>query len=210
MRNRKRVKVLLPSWNKYLPLCLAALLLLSGCSSAPSRQEGTASAGAQQKLPRDYEQALSLMRSGDYGAAVPVLQKFSEDNPKLAGPYLNLGIAYTQLGESDAALAALNKAVELNPASAAAQLQRGILLRERGDFQAALGAYDQALSLQPDYALAHRNIGILYDIYLQQPAKALTHYKRYMELANSDDKTVNGWIIDLERRSGSATASATQ
>jgi tetratricopeptide (TPR) repeat protein len=204
------VKVLLPSSNKCLPICLAAALLLGGCGSTPSRQEGASAASAQQKLPRDYEQALSLMRSGDYGAAVPVLQKFSEDNPKLAGPYVNLGIAYTQLGEPGAALVALDKAVALNPASAAAQLQRGIVFRERGDFQAALGAYDKALSLQPDYALAHRNIGILYDIYLQQPAKALTHYKRYMELANGDDKTVNGWIIDLERRSGSATASATQ
>jgi tetratricopeptide (TPR) repeat protein len=86
-------------------------------------------------------------------------------------------------------------------------LQRGILYREQGDFQAALHAYDQALTLQPDYALAHRNIGILYDLYLQQPGQALTHYKRYLELVGEDDKTVSGWVIDLERRAGSAQAS---
>lgn len=210
MPSRKRVRVLLRSWNNCLPACLAIVLLLNGCSSAPSRESGaSAAATQQQKLPRDYEQALALMGSGDYGAAIPVLQKFSEDNPRLAGPYINLGIAYARVGEPETALAALDKAVELNPGNAAAQLQRGILYRERGDFQAALGAYEQALTLQPDYALAHRNIGILYDIYLQQPAKALTHYKRYMELANGDDKAVSGWIIDLERRSGSATASVT-
>jgi len=98
----------------------------------------------------------------------------------------------------------------LNPGNAAAFLQRGILYREKGDFQAALGAYEQALTLQPDYALAHRNIGILYDLYLQQAAQALTHYKRYLELQGNDDKTVSGWVIDLERRAGSAQASVTR
>lgn len=199
---------MLQSWNNSLLACLAVLLLLGGCSNTPSR-EGDVSGAAmrQQKLPGDYEQALSLMRNGDYGAAIPVLKKFSENNPQLAGPYINLGIAYGQAGEPGKALEALDKAVDLNPASAAAQLQCGILYRERGEFQTALGAYQQALKLQPDYALAHRNIGILYDIYLQQPAKALIHYKRYLALAGGDNKTVNGWIIDLERRTGSATAS---
>lgn len=191
--------------SNWLPACLATLLLLHGCSGVPSR--GPAASAEAVKLPRAYEQAIALMRSGDYGAAIPVLQKFSEENPGLSGPYLNLGIAYRQVDDADAAAAALEKALEINPASAEAQLQRGILYREQGDFQAALGAYEQALKLRPDYALAHRNLGILYDLYLQQPARALTHYKRYLQLAGAEDKTVNGWIVDLERRSGSATAS---
>jgi len=206
MPNRKKGNRLLRSCNKTLLACVASLALLGGCSSPASRHEDAAQA---QTLPVDYEKALVLMRSGDYGAAIPVLQEFSAANPELAGPYINLGIAYRQMGDADAALAALDKAVELNPGNAAAFLQRGILYREKGDFQAALGAYDQALTLQPDYALAHRNIGILYDLYLQQPAQALTHYKRYLELQGNDDKTVSGWVIDLERRAGSAQASVT-
>lgn len=191
--------------NNWPTACVAILMLLHGCSNAPPRDQDAAT--QQQQLPKTYEQAITLMRSGDYSAAIPVLQKFSEEHPELAGPYLNLGIAYRQAGEPQAALAALDKAVEINPAGAEAHLQRGILYREQGDFHAALTAYEQALKLRPDYALAHRNIGILYDLYLQQPAKALPHYKRYMQLADGDDKTVNGWIVDLERRSGSATAS---
>jgi len=207
MPNRKKGNRLLRSCNKTLLACVASLVLLGGCSSPGSRHGDSAQA---QTLPVDYEKALVLMRSGDYGAAIPVLQDFSARNPELAGPYINLGIAYRQMGDADAALAALDKAVELNPGNAAAFLQRGILYREKGDFQAALGAYDQALTLQPDYALAHRNIGILYDLYLQQPAQALTHYKRYLELQGNDDKTVSGWVIDLERRAGSAQASVTK
>jgi tetratricopeptide (TPR) repeat protein len=207
MPNRRKVKLLLLSCNKTLLACVAGLLLLNGCSSTASRQENAAQAGQQQALPGEYENALVLMRSGDYGAAIPMLQDFSASHPELAGPYINLGIAYRQMGDNGASLTALNKAVALNPENAAAHLQRGILYREAGDFPAALHAYDQALTLQPDYALAHLNIGILYDLYLQQPGEALTHYRRYLELVGEDDKTVSGWVIDLERRAGSAQAS---
>jgi len=155
-------------------------------------------------------QALDLMRSGDYATAIPVLHTFIGNHPELAGPYINLGIAYQQSGDNKAALAALDKAVELNPDNATAYLQRGILLRERGDFDSALEAYDKALALQPDYALVHRNIGILYDLYLQQPEQALAHYRRYLELLAKPDKTVNNWVIDLQRRTASTRVSIAQ
>lgn len=209
MPNRKKVKILLLSCNKTLMVCVVGVLLLGGCSSTASRHEESSQSGQQQPLPDDYEKALVLMRSGDYGAAIPVLQDFSSKHPELAGPNINLGIAYRQMGNNDAAVRALDKAVELNPGNATAHLHRGILYREEGDFQAALQAYEQALTLQPDYALAHRNIGILYDLYLQQPGQALTHYKRYLELVDEDDKTVSSWVIDLERRAGSAQARVT-
>ncbi len=196
-----------PHWNKAWSLWLAAALLMAGCSGTPERRQ-TAEAGPP-PLPPAYEQALSLMRGGDYAAAIAPLQTFSAAHPDNAGPYINLGIAYGHTGQTEAALAALDKALALNKDSAAAQLQLGILYREQGDFQAALKAYRQALKLQPDYALAHRNLGILYDLYLQQPALALRHYKHYLALAGDEDKTVNGWVIDLQRRVGAATARAT-
>jgi tetratricopeptide (TPR) repeat protein len=192
-----------PSCNRYWLPCLGVALLLGGCAGSPSQ-----TAGATRTLPGDYQQALDLMRDGNYAGAVPALQSFSESHPELAGPLVNLGIAYRHTGDNSAALEALDRAVELNPDSAAAHLQRGILRREAGDFQSALAAYDQALAVQPDYALAHRNIGILYDLYLQQPSLALTHYKRYLELLDGPDDTVNRWVVDLERRTASAHASA--
>ncbi len=194
--------------NNALAMGLAATVLLQGCAGAPSREAPPAAAeSSKADLPQVYQQALTLMGGGEYRAAIPVLRRFSATQPRLAGPFINLGIAYARTGEPQAALAALDKALELNAASAAAQLQRGILYRQLGDFQTSLAAYEQALSLNPDYALAHRNIGILYDLYLQQPALALTHYKRYLSLSGGADKTVNGWVIDLERRVAPATAS---
>lgn len=206
----------MPHCNKCALVVLAGALLI-GCSGKPVRERAgdapdsaPAAAKAPEKLPRDYDKALVLMQSGDYGAAIPALQAFIDDEPDHAGPYINLGIAYRLAGEPEQALAALNKALEINPASAEAQHQLGIVYREKGNFAAALSAYEGALKLNPEYALAHRNIGILYDLYLLKPAQALTHYRRYQTLAGGEDKAVEGWIVDLERRSGLAQAGAAQ
>ncbi|MEA3242855.1 MAG: tetratricopeptide repeat protein, partial [Pseudomonadota bacterium] len=138
------------------------------------------------------------------------LLDFIDKNPQLAGPYINLGIAYQHTDQDEAAMEALKKAVELNPATAAAHHQLGILYRQQGDFASALSAYDKALKLDAGYALVHRNIGILYDLYLGQPALALEHYKTYQLLAAEPDPSVNRWLVDLERRNGSAQAMTDQ
>ena len=204
------MKILSPYCNKLLIACLASLLLI-GCSGKSVRTANPASpeSRAAEKLPRNYDKALVLMQSGDYQAAIPVLNDFIAKQPKHAGPYINLGIAHRQTGNNEAARAAFSKAIELNPSSAEAHHQLGILYREQGEFNAALDAYNQALKLDPDYRLAHRNIGILYDLYMQQPGPALIHYKRFLELEGDSDDDVNRWVVDLERRSGSAQASAT-
>lgn len=198
-----------PYSNKLLSLTLAGLLL-AGCSGQAVRPDKAADKPAEQTapLPRDYDKALILMQSGSYREAIPVLRAFIDQQPEHAGPYLNLGIAYRQSGDTKAAHEAFARALELNPDNAAAWHQQGILYREEGNFDAALQAYNQALVLNPDYVLAHRNIGILYDIYLQQPVRALEHYRRYLELQTEPDDDVNRWVVDLERRSGSAQASA--
>ncbi len=200
------MRTLLPYLTKALATCLALLLLLGGCSSTATRSDKTAE---PVKLPRNYDNALVLMQSGDYQAAIPVLQAFIEKTPGLAGPHLNLGISYLKSGDFEAAVAALTNAIELNPENAAAYQQLGITYREQGNFKAALDAYSRALELDSDYALAHRNIGILYDLYLQQPRLALDHYKRYLELIADPDQTVSRWVVDLERRTNTTSARST-
>ncbi|MCO6413140.1 MAG: tetratricopeptide repeat protein [Thiogranum sp.] len=186
--------------------CLAVAALLNGCGSVATRGESQDRVNEPPSLPRDYENALALMQSGNYPAAITALRGFIRKQPELAGPWLNLGIAYERNDEPDAAMEALATAIELNPDNAVAHQQLGILYRARGEFDAALDAYDRALKLNPGYALAHRNIGILYDLYLQQPALALDHYRKYVELTGDTDSDVNAWVADLERRLGDTQA----
>ena len=194
-----------------LAIIAVSVMLLAGCAATTAIKPDAANSNQERvKLPHQYDQALALMRNGDYQAAIPALKTFIDKQPELAGPWVNLGISYQQTGQRDEALAALQKAVQLNPNNAVCYHQLGIEYREQGQFEPALQAYQRALALDAQYGLAHRNIGILYDLYLQQPATALEHYRKYLELAKQPDQQVSRWVIDLERRTATTQARAGQ
>lgn len=201
-----------PDCNKSIAthLLLALTLILSACTGVVSRTGGTQAGSEPEQLPRNYAQGLSHMASGDFASAIPVLQRFSSEHPELAGPWLNLGIALRHSGRTEESMEALGRSIDLNPDNPAAWQQMAILHREQGRFDAALEAYRKSLQLDPDYMLAHRNLGILYDLYLQQPALALDHYRKYQTLRTEPDEDVSRWIIDLERRTGDSQARAAQ
>ena len=183
-------------------LLLLTAILLSACSTAPTVKTapGAAAVEISEAARQRYQEALALMHGGQTKQAEAILLAMTRDYPRLAGPYVNLGIIYQRSGRAEAAEQALRKAIELRPSHAAAYNELGILYRESGRFDEAAEAYRQALKADPDYADAHLNLGILLDIYLQRPAEALAHYEAYQKLQAKEDKTVKLWIIDLKRR----------
>lgn len=184
-------------------LTLVAVLLLpwllGGCESA-APLVATPPPKVSPELQTNYQYALSLMKSGQDRQAQAALERIARQEPRLAGPHVNLGILHMRAGRWEKAEAALQKAIELNPANAAAWNHLGIVLRHAGKFEEALAAYQKALSIRDDYAIAHLNIGILYDIYFQKLDEALEHYRRYQSLTGESDTQVAKWIVDLERR----------
>jgi tetratricopeptide (TPR) repeat protein len=85
---------------------------------------------------------------------------------------------------------------------AAALTGLGLVYRNTGRFELAEEAYRSALAADPVYAPALLNLGILLDLYLQQPASALEQYQNYQaSLAEPDPKVAN-WIRDVARRAG--------
>ena len=97
---------------------------------------------------------------------------------------------------------ALRAAVGRNDGNAPAFNQLGILYRRLGRFAEAETAYRRALEVDPGYAIAHLNLGVLCDLYLQQPRCALDAYERYLALASPPDARVSGWVKDLRMRLG--------
>jgi tetratricopeptide (TPR) repeat protein len=71
-----------------------------------------------------------------------------------------------------------------------------------GRFAEAEYEYLQALRLDPSDADVHYNLGILYDDQLEQPEKALLHYRRYLQLNphGEDADSVRNWVMRLEMR----------
>ncbi len=191
-----------PAWQRGLPCLILVALLLAACSTAPKVKTAPSAAPVEigEEVRSRYQAALALMQAGKDEEAAAILQQMTRDYPRLAGPYVNLGILYSRGGRSEEAEQALRKAIALRPDNAAAHNALGILYRELGRFDEALAAYQAALKADPRYAYAHLNLGILLDIYLQRPAEALPHYEAYQALQARPDKTVALWIVDLKRR----------
>ena len=76
----------------------------------------------------------------------------------------------------------------------------GIITRMQGEFQKARHSYETAINIDSEYASAYLNLGILFDIYLQDLKQALAQYEKFQTLTNNEDKTVAGWIVDIKRR----------
>jgi Flp pilus assembly protein TadD len=151
---------------------------------------------------QQYEKALTLLSAGDYAAAAKELQHLSETYPEYSGPQANLGIVYLKTGKLTEAEKALKAATQRGEPSAPTYNQLGIVYRKLGRFKDADAAYSEALRIDPGYALAHLNLGVLCDMYLQQPQRALAEFERYLELVPNPDARVPGWVKELKARVG--------
>jgi tetratricopeptide (TPR) repeat protein len=75
-----------------------------------------------------------------------------------------------------------------------------------GDFTKAKASYEQSISIDAAYAPAVLNLGILYDLYLWDGARALELYDRYLQLSPGGDDQVKRWVSDLRNRSSQKNA----
>ena len=212
-------------------LAIVLITLLAACQGGPERAPepapaveqapaieaapaGEAAAAEAQPEPEPvdfnqqfYEEAVTSLKNGEAGIALELLLKVSSDAPDKLYVFTNLGLTYLKLQKPELAEQAFQEAIKRNDDDAVAHNHLGILLRQKGEFEAARQHYQQALKIDSGYALAHLNIGILYDIYFQDLKLALRHYQRYQALVGEENSQVAGWIVDIERRLKSGTAS---
>lgn len=148
----------------------------------------------------DYQVAIEQLKLGNIETATQSIEALVKKAPELDFIYTNLGLAYFKQEIYQQAEAAFERAISQNNRDSVAYNHLGIIARMRGDFDNARQAYEKAISIDADYAAAHLNLGILFDIYIQDLKKALVQYQRFQTLTDNDDKTVAGWIVDIERR----------
>jgi tetratricopeptide (TPR) repeat protein len=210
---------------------IAASLMLAACAmfgqkespaSAPSPAPAAPAAAATAAAPaaaaapqlppispavqRAFESARQALTAGRTAEAEHAFVALTKSNPELAGPYANLGVIHRQAGRQAEAVAALEKAVQLSPQRADLHNQLAIAYRMAGDFAKAKASYERSIALDATYAPAVLNLGILYDLYLWDGARALELYDRYLQLAPGGDEQVKRWISDLRNRSQKSVA----
>jgi len=204
-----------PFTREKLVLALV-IALLQACASGGARDRDPESGGdplpvqegvivapeVQGENARAFARATDALRSGRVTEAEGLLVQITEDQPELAGPWINLAEVYVVQGRESDARKALARAVAANPVSCAARTELGVLLRRQGEFAEAEAQYRACLDAAPDYRAAYLNLGILYELYLGRLEEALEAYRQYQFLAAEPDRRVAGWVMDLERRLG--------
>ena len=149
----------------------------------------------------DFEHAVTMMSEGKNDEAIELLTKVIERSPGITAPYINIAVAYMRTGKLESAEQHLKTALGLVPNHPVASNEYGLLLRKTGRFKEAREMYEKALGSFPDYLPVHRNLGILCDLYLNDPECALKQFEIYGDGMPADEQ-VKIWIAELRMRLG--------
>jgi Tfp pilus assembly protein PilF len=149
----------------------------------------------------EFERAVTMMNEGNNDKAIEFLMKVIERSPNVSAPYINIAVAYMRTGKPDKAEQHFKTALGLFPNHPVASNEYGLLLRKGGRFKEAREVYEKAIVSFPDYLPVHRNLGILCDLYLNDPECALKQYETYSERMPTDSQ-VKIWIAELRMRPG--------
>ena len=148
-----------------------------------------------------FERSVAMMNDGKNDEAIELLAKVIERSPGVTAPYINIAKAYLRTGKPDLGEQHLKTALGLVPDHPVASNEYGLLLRKAGRFKEAREVYEKALASFPDYLPVHRNLGILCDLYLNDPECALKQFEIYSEGMPADAQ-VKIWIAELHMRLG--------
>ena len=195
---------------RYLPLIFLTLVI-GACASTPKPEPQALPEPTQEQQSstvepiidydrRNYEAALKALKTDETDFAIELLEQVGNKAPDMEYVFTNLGLAYFKNKNYSKAEQSLQKAISLNSRDVIALNHLGIIKRMQGHFEGAKQTYRQAIAIDDDYAQAYLNLGILYDMYLQDLEQALDQYQKYQTLTNSENKTVSEWIVDIERR----------
>ncbi len=173
-------------------------ILLSGCQSSFLTKKDAVPVEA--KTQASYQRAVLAMRSGQTRRALQLFNSIHKMYPGFAGPQLNIGLMYLKKNKLSKAEKAFKQAIKINRDNAIGYNLLGVVYRRSGKFNEAKDQYMLAISKDSKYANAHLNLGVLYDLYMDDLKQAVHHYEQYQKLIQTADSKVSRWIIDLKRR----------
>lgn len=182
-----------------------AAAVAADSTTAHSADRPAENAPVSVEAAQQYAEALQLMKSGRTAEAESHLKQLAQRQPTLSGPEVNLGLLYLQGGHLLEAEEAFKSALQRNPVNAIAGNGLGITQRKLGKFAEAEASYQRTIMAEPSYAPAYLNLGVLYDLYLAEPQKALEQFEHYIQLAG-ESKQVAGWMAELRKRVTPAAA----
>ncbi|MGM0564530.1 MAG: tetratricopeptide repeat protein [Pseudomonadota bacterium] len=184
-------------WYRLLAVSIVCLFL-SACGGTQSSKPRL----DHQSMTPDqaYVYALEVLRAGDYEEALPLLERASEKVGVEAEVVANLGVAQIETGDHESGIESLTRALSMAPGNADIVNAMAIAYRMKGDFERAKRFYQQQISRNPADPRPHYNLGVLCELYLNDAACALEHYRQFQKLSGEPDDEVGLWIQSLEAK----------
>ena len=182
-------------------------LMLSGCATTPPapvvvEPEIVRPVVVVERAQVELVATLDLLKAGNLRQAEVNLEEIIKARGDIAEAHFNLGWVRHGLGKYVQAIGHFEDGLRLRPGDAQALNQMALSQREAGRFKEAEGTWRQAIALHPANDRMNLNLGILYEIYLGQPAQALAQYRAYQAKQKATDPKVAAWIALLERQGG--------
>ena len=197
---------------KSIIMMLLCIMSIMGCSTVSQNDTAAHSttdvvliANPYQPEPRspaftqDWDHAQQLMVKKKWSQAHTALQSMITQYPNASELYLALGQVHEALGTYEQAEQAYLTALTVKATNNHAYDQLATFYRIQGDFTLAETMYVKAIQVWPDNVDAIKNLGLLYDVYLNQFDQAEGYYQRALEL-DPDNHTLQAWLTDLQRR----------
>jgi tetratricopeptide (TPR) repeat protein len=147
-----------------------------------------------------FQKGTTLVENRKLKEARTVFERLRTDYPHVSVFHNNLGVVYKRLGLLPDAVAAYQQAIKIQPRYPEAYYNLGLALREQGEFRRAEDAYRRAIDAAPDFRDANYNLAVLYDLYLNEPEKAIRHYETYLASGGEGRDEVTIWIAALQKR----------
>ena len=147
-----------------------------------------------------YVQGKSSLMAGSYSRSLERLSRSIKANESFAPAHFEMGNVYYKRGDYGNAIRKYDRALELDEKNLDTMNNLAVVCASAGRFKRAEKLLQRVIELQNDNATAHRNLGILYDTHLENPRRAITHYKRYLAIVPgaSDRNLVELWISRVE------------
>ena len=138
-----------------------------------------------------FENALNLLRQGDYRTAEPLLRAVLAHDPDHSDALFNLGMMLSDQQKLTEAITLLGRYVELEPDSSHGWTALGVAQSRGEDVRGAATSFEKALDLDPQNGYALRNLGAL--LGNKSPLEALPFFERAARLMPDDQSAQVGY-----------------
>ncbi|HMW50300.1 MAG TPA: tetratricopeptide repeat protein [Cellvibrionaceae bacterium] len=187
--------------SSHIALWLLITLLLGACAGQSQKEPSAQTKPAAALRAEDqgaWQASQQLIKQQKWPEAKNTLQNLAKTNPQFPGVLINLAAVECQLQQWQAAGEWLKRLANAQQSPQALNLL-GVVAEHSGQINQAEQYYLSAVNSPSAPAEAQYNLALLYDIYWQDPLKALPYYEAYAK-ARPEDKAASDWINEIKRK----------